>query len=187
MKVLMPFPGAQTTAQCFDDDTLLCQVDDVAMVCRALADAGPQSTLLVVRQWRGYEGCVALHLRRLVTEARLRGLAFYDNHGPYANAVSMLNRAQKMGRTPLPPQWIGAQWFLHSNRSALIRLYPGFYAQRFPDTPIEMPYLYPQVVPDRYDYTVAMSRLDLNMVKTGARAVPAHLLTHRRVREMYPA
>lgn len=187
MKVLMPYTGQIASAQAFDDDDLLRQIDDLDLVCQAIADAGPLTTLLVVRQWRGYEGNLALYLRRLVTEARLRGLAFFEDHGPQRGVQAMMRGAYRMGGTPLPPAWVGAQWWLHCNRSELIRRNPYYYAQRFPDTPVKMPYLYPQRAGDGYDYTVAMALADRRLVERGDRAIPAHLLTHRRVKEMYPA
>jgi pyrimidine dimer DNA glycosylase len=186
MRVLMPYTGQQASARAFDDDGLLRQIDDLDMVCQMMADAGPATKLLVVRQWRGYEGNLALYLRRLVTEARLRGLSFFADQGPQRGVEAMMRRAQHFGGTPLPPAWVGAQWWLQCNRSVLLRQDPGYYAQRFPDTPVEMPYLYPQGMGGRYDYTVTMTLKDRHLVESGQRAVPAHLLTHQRVKEMYP-
>lgn len=179
-KLYFPYSGQLETVRALDDDMLLGQLENAECVCQALVDAGDDSRMLCVRQWRGYEGFVLLHLRRLVTEIMLRGLHHWEHNdprNPYVNRWIQLTR-KGINQAPRPPRWIGGQWYLDSNRSELIRIYPTYYAQRFPTTPLDMPYVWPQNIPGSFDYTTLITLRDKEMVETGERVLPDKYFDH---------
>jgi len=173
-KLYFPYSGQLETVRCFDDDMLLNQLGEAIGLCQALHEAGGGSKLLCVRQWRGYEGFVLLHLRRLQTEVMLRDLEYWDVNDIYSPYLLAWRRLTKKGihQAPRPPRWIGGLWFLHSNRSELIRVRPEVYAQQFPTTPLEMPFLWPQNIPGHFDYYIDMSLGDRMAVTDRKYVIP---------------
>jgi hypothetical protein len=174
--VYTPFSDTTKSAQCLDDDLLWQQLHDVALLCQAIAEDLPgRSKLLAVRQWRGYEGYLANYTHRMQIEAQRRDLGVWEDEwqtSPYAQVWKVLRTAQ-FNPASRPPRWIGGHWFLASQRSNLIRLNPAHYAHQFPAVPLDMPLLYPQNHPEgRFDYTVAVSRRDRELYRSGERVIP---------------
>lgn len=179
LKVYVPYSDHLKSVAVFDDDLLWNQLHDLQNLIVALCEHAPESRLLAVRQWRGYEGFLLLYLRRMQVECQKRDLDSWldeDRTNPYALAWRRLRNAGKR-LAPLAPRWIGGEWFLHSNRSALIRLAPEHYAYQFPTTPLDMPYLFPQNT-ETFDYTVAMSRRDADLLWNQERVIPVQYYPH---------
>lgn len=174
-KMYLPYSSTNASAACLHDDLLWQQLHEVSLLCQAIADSDERTKLLGVRQWRGYEGFLANYTHRMQIEAQKRGLGSWLDEwqdSPYARVWAVIRRA---GFNPAsrPPRWVGGEWFLQSNRSELIRINPEHYAQRFPTTPMEMPFLFPQNHPEgRFDYTVAVSRRDNELYQAGERVIP---------------
>lgn len=188
LKVYMPYSDHLQSVAVLDDDLLWEQLDEAQLLCQALAMDAPNTKLLHVKQWRGYEGFLLLYLRRMQVECQKRGLGSWQDdqrYSPYARSWLLLGSAGK-NTAPRPPRWIGGEWFLESNRSELIRLNPTHYAQRFPTTPLEMPFLFPQNTPGRFDYTVAMSRRDAEMYWEGERVIPDRFMGHLATKGIFP-
>lgn len=174
LKVYLPYSSTNASAECLDDDLLWQQLHEVPLLCQAIADSDERTKLLVVRQWRGYEGFLANYTHRMQIEAQKRELGHWLDEwrtSPYAEVWAIIRKA---GFNPAskPPRWVGGHWFLASNRSELIRVNPTHYAQRFPTTPMEMPFLFPQNTPGKFDYTVAMSRRDSDLLYAQERTIP---------------
>lgn len=185
-KVYMPYSNHQESVAVLDDDLLWQQLHDTQNLVTAMAEnlTRNQSRLLAVRQWSGYEGYLLLYLRRMQVEAQKRGLGSWiddDRNSPYAVAWLKFSKKGRM-LAPRPPRWVGGQWFLHSNRSELIRINPEHYAQRFPTTPMEMPFLYPQNTPGSFDYTIDVSKRDSDLLEDHERVIPAPFVEHVRTK-----
>jgi hypothetical protein len=173
-KVYMQHSDHLKSVACFDDDLLYNQLFDVVNLIDALCMHAPDSTLLAVRQWRGYEGYLLLYLRRMQIEVQKRDLGSWlddDRNSPYAVAWLKLGKAGN-NLAPKPPRWVGGHWFLESNRSELIRINPEHYAHQFPAARMEMPYLFPQNVPGRFDYTLEVSKKDRDLLDDMERVIP---------------
>lgn len=174
LKVYMPYSDHLKSVAVLDDDLLWSQLDEAQLLCQALAMDAPNTKLLHVKQWRGYEGFLLLYLRRMQVECQKRGLGSWQDdqrHSPYARSWLLLGSAGK-NTAPRPPRWIGGEWFLQSNRSELIRINPEHYAQCFPTTPMEMPFLFPQNTPGHFDYTITVSAQDWGLMRGGERVIP---------------
>lgn len=182
--VYMPYSATTASAECLDDDLLWQQLHQVPLLVEAIADHDVFSRRMDARQWRGYEGFLANYTHRMQIEAQKRGLGSWLDEwqdSPYAEVWAVIRRA---GFNPAsrPPRWIGGEWFLHSNRSQLIRLNPTHYAQRFPTTPMEMPFLIPQNIPGQFDYTIQVSKRDSDLLEDHERVIPAPFVEHVRAK-----
>lgn len=178
-KVYVPYSDHLKSVACLDDDLLWNQLTDTVLLCQAIVDAPENTKMLAVRQWRHYEGWLLLYIRRMQVEAQKRGLGSWlddDGDSPYAEAFRLLRKAGKK-LAPLAPRWIGGHWFLASQRSELIRIAPEHYAHQFPTTPLEMPFLYPQNT-KTFDYTVAVSRRDRELIDNHERVIPEPFIHH---------
>lgn len=172
--VYTPYSDTTKSARCLDDDLLWQQLHEMPLLCQAIADSIETTRLLVVRQWRGYEGFLANYTHRMQIEAQRRDLGVWDDEwqtSPYAQVWSVMRKAQ-FNPASRPPRWIGGHWFLESQRSNLIRLNPEHYAHQFPTARLDMPFLYPQNTPDRFDYTVTMNRADRILCAGGELVIP---------------
>lgn len=179
-KVYVPYSDTTKSARCLHDDLLWQQLHDVPLLAQAIADSNERTKLLCVRQWRGYEGFLANYVHRMQIEAQKRGLGDWLDewqNSPYAETWKVIRKA-KFNPASRPPRWIGGHWFLASNRSELIRINPEHYAHQFPTTPLEMPFLYPQNIPGRFDYTVAVSRRDGDLLYAQERIIPLPWYQH---------
>ena len=182
-KVYVPYSDHLKSVAVLDDDLLWQQLHDMQGLLAVLCEFAPRSRFLAVKQWRGYEGFLLLYLRRMQVECQKRDLGSWsdeDRDNPYASAWGMLARAGKK-LAPLAPRWIGGHWFLASNRSELIRLNPTHYAQRFPTTPMEMPFLFPQNT-ETFDYTISVSKQDSDLLEDHERVIPAPFVEHVRAK-----
>lgn len=178
--VYHPHSNHQASAACLDDDRLWTQLHDSVLLCEALAMDAPKTKALAVKQWRGYEGYLLLFIRQMQLEAQRRDLGVWvddERRGPYAHAWLAIAK-KGLPQAPRPPRWMGGLWFLHSQRSQLIRMAPEHYAHQFPTTPLDMPLLYPQNRADRFDYTVDMSRRDKDLLWGQERVIPSEYYNH---------
>lgn len=179
-KVYVPYSDHLKSVACLDDDLLWNQLNDTVLLCQVLVDGTPRSKMLAYHQWSGYEGWLLLYIRRMQIEAQKRGLGSWqddDRSSPYAEAWLVVSKAG-LNQAPRAPRWVGGQWFLESQRSELIRINPEHYAQRFPTTPMEMPFLYPQNTPGHFDYTVTTSLRDLELYNAGERVIPEQFIDY---------
>jgi hypothetical protein len=173
-KVYLSYSDHLKSVAVLDDDLLWQQLHDACGAVQVTCAATPKSKLLTARMWWGYEAWLTLYVRRLQVEAQRRGLGSWvddERSSPYATAWLTLVGSGRP-QAPKPPRWFGGLWFLEANRSELIRINPTHYAQRFPTARMELPYLWPQNRPGRFDYTVEISRSDLELLQVGERVIP---------------
>lgn len=175
-----PHTNHHDSAACFDDDLLWNQLHDASLLCRALAEKAPKTMMLSLKQWRGYEGYLLLYIRQMQLEAQRRDLgSWFDDErkSPYANAWVHITKAG-LAQAPRPPRWMGGQWFLESQRSNLIRISPEHFAHQFPTARLDMPLLYPQNREGRFDYVIATSKRDHDLLDAGERVIPHEYLEY---------
>lgn len=83
-----------------------------------------------VLMWRGHENALNLYAREMCLEWRERG--YVDN---------MLDRFVCVGE-PTLPKWLGDSRLHLSHQSNLIRKYPEYYREHFPDVPNDLDYFW---------------------------------------------
>lgn len=180
----LPYSDTNASARCLDDDLLWQQLHDMPLLLKVLAHelTGQQSRLLCYNQWRGYEGFLANYTHRMQIEAQKRDLGHWLDEwrtSPYAQVWTVIREAGFNGASRAP-RWVGGHWFLASQRSQLIRRNPAYYAHQFPTTPLDMPLLYPQNTPGKFDYTISVSKRDSDRLEDHERVIPAPFVEHVR-------
>ncbi len=118
--------------------------------------------------WIGWEGHLAFYGMCMAHEWGARG--FHDN------TLSKFKRVVDEYPDYLEhPLWCEDLWVLRSHRSRLVEKAPHIYGDLFPNTPVNMPYLWP-VNDEKGGYYLRLSNADVHRVETGERALPAALV-----------
>jgi hypothetical protein len=126
-----------------------------------------------IDMWRGYEralclyGAAACYQWRIIRKFNCEIYSWFS-------ARETWFRAEGHG-TELPP-WLQDPWLMRSHRSNLIRKDPVEYAPKFPNTPENMPYLWP--VNDWREtkgYRLLVSMADYQRMVKGERQLPSDL------------
>ncbi|CAM5297260.1 MSMEG_6728 family protein [Streptomyces pilosus] len=149
MQTFLPYPDFQESALVLDRRRLGKQRVEAIQVLRGLIVPGyGWRRHPAVRMWTGYEEAL---VRYGLDVCRVwRDLGHQDSCA--ATLVADLARvrpgapvrAQRelAGAGELPP-WLGDEAVHRSHRSALLRKDPDVYAERFPDEPDDLPYVWP--------------------------------------------
>jgi hypothetical protein len=87
-----------------------------------------------IRMWQGHEGFLILYGLEIIREWLMRG--FKDTIGD-----RFINEPLKEGLSA--PPWLGREDFHLSHQSNLVRKFPEYYRQFFPDVRDDLPYVWP--------------------------------------------
>lgn len=148
MQTFLPYADFERSARVLDQRRLGKQRVECIQVVRGLTVEGyGWRHHPAVKMWRGHEealGCYGLVCCRVWVE-----LGFGDTCAATiaedlarVGVVGIRDQAELAAAGALPP-WLGAEEFHLSHRSALVRKDPDHYAERFPGTPDDLPYVWP--------------------------------------------
>ena len=148
LQTFLPFPDFAASANALDQRRLGKQRVEALQVLRALTTPGyGWRHHPAVLMWKGYEEALGSYG---VTVCRIwYSLGFGDTcelklREELAQIGVAAPRSQEelAGAGALPP-WLGDQALHRSHQSSLLRKDPGFYRPLFPDTPDDLPYVWP--------------------------------------------
>ena len=148
MQTFLPYADFERSARALDRKRLGKQRVEVIQVVRALTRPGyGWAHHPAVLMWKGYEealGRYGLTCCEVWTE-----LGFGDTCAAtiledlqQARVTRVRSQAQ-LEAAGLLPGWLGDAAFHAAHRSALLRKDPAFYAAAFPDTPDDLPSVWP--------------------------------------------
>lgn len=150
MQTFLPYPDFSRTAHALDPRRLGKQRVEALQTLRGLTVPGyGWRHHPAVRMWAGYEEALVRY--GLDICAAWTGTGRADTCA--ASLRDEISRAR--GRTRIRttaelaeageiPPWLGDEEFHISHRSALVRKDPGHYRPLFPDTPDDLPYVWPR-------------------------------------------
>ncbi|GAB3110136.1 MSMEG_6728 family protein [Streptomyces calidiresistens] len=149
MQTFLPVPDFAASAALLDQRRLGKQRVETIQVLRALTVPGyGWRRHPAVRMWRGYEEALVRYglemCRTWVAGGRKDtcALTLVTDLGAARPVAEVRDQAELARAGELPP-WLGEEEFHRAHRSALLRKDPGFYGPLFPDTPDDLPYLWP--------------------------------------------
>lgn len=164
MMTLLPLANVTASVQALHDEDLEIQMVDAGRLLRMCAEPFRSDTL-VTAMWRHYEGGLLAYFLNVCKELQRRGVG---------RGVDWAIRqgwfiAESAGwdLRPLMPRWFGYRPVHLSHASYLIRERPSYYAQHWPDVPLDMPVLWPKNVNGHFDFTIAVSADDREAVLRG--------------------
>lgn len=135
MQTFLPYPSFVRSAAVLDRQRLGKQRVEAYQILRALR--GESKGWLnhpATKMWRGYETALGFYGWVMCDEWMQRG---------YKDSLSTkIVDLQGSGDIVKPP-WVGDDAFHLSHRSNLLRKNPEHYALRFPNTPDDLPYVWP--------------------------------------------
>ncbi|MEY7978396.1 MSMEG_6728 family protein [Streptomyces pilosus] len=149
MQTFLPYPDFQESALVLDRRRLGKQRVEAIQVLRGLIVPGyGWRRHPAVRMWTGYEEAL---VRYGLDVCRVwRDLGHQDSCA--ATLVADLARVRpgapvraqrELAAAGELPPWLGDEAVHRSHRSALLRKDPDVYAERFPDEPDDLPYVWP--------------------------------------------
>jgi Pyrimidine dimer DNA glycosylase len=183
MITYLPQIGYMDSASRLSNKALAKQCDTALLIATILDDPDlPGQDHPAVRMWRGHErqlisyGLAMCHdlriTRKIDTDAwiQLGKLATELREAKYDNSV---------------PPWHKDLWIHRSHRSELVRRYPKRHKDDWPNTPQNMPILWPQIVSsDRRGYRLRLSEGDIGLLSIGDRVLPSELYYDKNKREV---
>ena len=138
MQTFLPFADFGESARVLDPRRLGKQRSEALTVLRVLhiPTYGWQHHP-VVRMWRGSEPALLAYGRAICEEWVARG-----------HADTVLEKLAAYGEPARQdevrmPWWLGDERLHRSHRSNLVRKFPEWYRERFPDVPDDLPYFWP--------------------------------------------
>jgi Pyrimidine dimer DNA glycosylase len=148
MQTFLPYPDFAASAAVLDDKRLGKQRVEALQVLRAVTRMTyGWKRHPAVRMWVGYPEGVAAYGMAMVTEWVGRGWAdtvaatigsdLAEAGYPPPRTQAELARVYKL------PDWIGDERVHRTHRAALVRKFPEFYRDRFPEVDPEEPYFWP--------------------------------------------
>ena len=186
MQTFLPYPDFAASVAALDSPRLGKQRVETLQILRALSfpDYGWRNHPAVV-MWRGRRPALVAYGLAGVAEWRRRG--FGDSTGAQIAefAPEVVDRTQdELATADLLPSWLGTELLHRSHQSRLVAKDPDFYADRFPDAPDGLDYVWPGPdgdepgpvgVPDlwvlRPDSTAALGQfVELGIVGLGSAA-----------------
>ncbi|MFD9451740.1 MSMEG_6728 family protein [Streptomyces sp. NPDC059985] len=150
MQTFLPFPSFRASAAALDARRLGKQRVEALQVLRGLTVPGyGWRRHPAVRMWAGYEEALVrygLEICRVWTatgRADTCAVTLVQDYGAWLPDGEVRTQEELAADGELPP-WLGAPDFHRSHRSALVRKDPGFYRERFPGVPDDLPYVWPR-------------------------------------------
>lgn len=140
MQTFLPFPDFKKTAQTLDWRRLGKQRVECWQILRTLlGESQGWRNHPAVLMWKGYE--VALCYYGLTICQEWINMGYKDTMtARFRDMLSNLPEDQFYEA----PSWLGQQDFHESHQSNLIRKDPDYYSARFPGTPDNLPYIWPE-------------------------------------------
>lgn len=157
MQTFLPYADFERSARALDTKRLGKQRVETLQVMRALTvENYGWRHHPVAKMWRGHRPSLMVYQDATCTEWERRGFADTCREKTLAALAipSLLSRenlrvpvidellAYEAGQTP-PPPWLGREDIHESHRSNLLRKDPEFYGELFPDTPVDLDYVWP--------------------------------------------
>ena len=168
MQTFLCFRKHMATAQALDMARLGKQRAEARQILQHLLFDGPMvGNPHAYNMWAGWEGHLAFYGMCMAHEWGMRG--FRDNTMSWFKGI--IDNGDQLHLTP--PPWMDNLWMLRSHRSNLVRKMPHYYGELFPNTPENMPYLWP--VLERGGYSLQLSKADMARIETGERVLPAEV------------
>lgn len=143
MQTFLPEPSFYTSAQVLDNKRLGKQRVEGYQILRTLTGKSTGwANHPAVKMWRGYELSVYGYVKEVCLAWRSRG--FKDTildklHNEFPEFSWTRFEVDYEAR---PPRWCTNE-FIESHRSNLIRKDPVYYRRYWPDTPDNLPYIWP--------------------------------------------
>ena len=148
MQTFLPYAEFFKTAECLDDKRLgnQCYRETVTLI------RGGWPNHPAAKMWKGYESMLACYGRTLADEIRSRGVREEDEAKIATGEkwIKFFFAAEDyfFDGTFMAPPWLGDEEFHRSHRSNLLRKDPEWYGQFGWDVPDDLPYVWPEVLPD---------------------------------------
>ena len=148
MQTFLPFPDFERSARALDAKRLGKQRVEVIQVVRALTRSGyGWGKHPAVLMWKGHEE--ALGRYGLTCCAVWTELGFGDTCADTITAdlreagVTEIRSEAELRAADVLPTWLGDDAFHRGHQSSLVRKDPDHYRPLFPDTPDDLPYVWP--------------------------------------------
>ena len=142
VQTFLPFADFHRSAASLDQARLGKQRVETLQILRALVipDYGWQSHP-AVRMWMGYVPALTLYGLAMVDEWTSRG----GSDSTRSNILELAPEAaaEDLSNIPMPP-WLGDPALHRSHRSRLIAKAPDVYRNKFPGTPSDLDYVWPE-------------------------------------------
>ncbi|MET0927922.1 MAG: MSMEG_6728 family protein [Aeromicrobium sp.] len=153
MQTFLPYADFARSAQVLDRARLGKQRVEAIQVVRAVTipTYGWRNHPAAI-MWRGHLEALGAYSFAITAEWTARGLA--DTCAATiatdlaAAGVSSVRSQAELDRSGLLPRWLGDDAFHLSHRSSLLRKDPEHYGPLFPDTPHDLPYVWPKPAED---------------------------------------
>ena len=149
MQTFLPFPDFARSAEVLDPPRLGKQRVENVQILRGLTVAGHGFRHHpAVKMWAGYEealvryGLIVASTWTATGRADTTAATLTTDLANACGLTSVRSVAALRAARDLPP-WLGDEAFHESHRSALVRKDPETYADLFPDTPDDLPYVWP--------------------------------------------
>lgn len=136
MQTFLPEPSFYTSAQVLDNKRLGKQRVEGYQILRTLTGKSTGGVNHpAVKMWRGHESTLYTYIEVICLEWRARG---------YKDTIldKLQNEFPEYLQSHGLPNWYNAE-FIESHRSNLIRKDPVYYRRYWPDTPDNLPYIWP--------------------------------------------
>jgi hypothetical protein len=160
------------TAAALDTARLGKQRTEALQILQHLLDDGPMvGNPHAYNMWVGWEGHLAFYGMCMAHEWMMRG---YDDNTSY-RFKEIIDDGD--GLHLVFPPWMEDLWMLRSHRSRLVEKLPSHYGALFPNTPANMPYLWP--VNEKGGYYLRLSKADMSRLETGERSLPTYAWVHQ--------
>lgn len=173
MQTFLPHIGWNKSLQSLDDLRLGKQRVETKQILMILSgESQGYQHHPAIQMWRGYEralcwyGASACYQWRIVRHKKCDLYPWF----PARDKTYATNH-------PVLPPWTTDAWFMRSHRSNLIRKDPAYYGPKWPNTPENMPYLWP--INDRNEpngYRLVVSMADYQRLLQGDRVMPEELI-----------
>lgn len=136
MQTFLPLPDYAASAAVLDWRRLGKQRVEVVQLLRALRGVAGWGHHPAARMWRGHEWSLGDYGLAICAEWTRRG---------YRDSCADLIRCEQVELLDDtgPPRWLGDVAFHLSHCSNLLRKLPSHYRQFWPDTPDDLPYIWP--------------------------------------------
>ena len=175
MQTFITYKSWAKTAATLDTPRLGKQRIDVVVLAESLLgerDGHKQDPAAYM--WRGYEYALCIYGMMICLEWS-NNRRFVDKELFRLHELSVL-AARRPGHEPgyVSPPWFGDADVMRSHRSNLIRKDAETYADRWPRTPENMPYLWP-IPLDVGSYQLKVSKADKELLRIGERKLPVDI------------
>lgn len=180
MQTFLPHLGWNRSLQSLDDARLGKQRVEAKQILMVLAgESEGYQHHPAVQMWKGYERALCMYGASACYQWRIIRRKNCDMYPWFPARDKEYASGLHVGGphlTTLPP-WLKDPWFMRSHRSNLIRKDPVHYGSKWPNTPENMPYLWP--INDQEEplgYRLIVSMADYARLIKGERQMPSGLV-----------